>query len=136
MKPTAIYIPELGKVFFIEEIESISDIKSYKKEFGYFEIKFKYGKKKIIRNCKISYGEEDDYYYERFNIKVLELIRNQFLQYTNIINAQETDKESLKYSLTANELHELMFNCQEKRFTSKSWKNAANFLGKSGFSEF
>lgn len=96
MKPTAIYIPELGKVFFIEEIISISDITTFKNDnevLGYFEIDFKCRKKIKIQSFIVESGDCDDYYYKKFDIKVLESIRNQFLQHCNIINAQETDKE-------------------------------------------
>jgi len=96
MKAKAIYIPELGKTFFIEEIISISDIKSFKKgniTYGSFTIEFKNKKKKKISNYRIERGVEEDYLIPMFDIKHLEKIRNEFFKYINIINAQETDKE-------------------------------------------
>ena len=99
MKAKAIYIPELGKTFFIEEIISISDIKSFKKgniTYGSFTIEFKNKKKKKISNYRIERGVEEDYLIPMFDIKHLEEIRNEFFKYINIINAQETDKEQPK----------------------------------------
>lgn len=96
MKATAIYIPELGRVFFIEEIISISNITTFKNDnevLGSFEIVFKCRKNIKISNFTTESGDYDDYYYEKFNIEILKSIRNQFLQHCNIINAQETDKE-------------------------------------------
>jgi hypothetical protein len=98
MEAKAIYIPQLGKTFFIEEIESISDIEIFKKEFGFFKIKFKYGKKKTIKNYKIGQGEEDIYYHDRFELGVLESIRNEFLKYINIINNQKITEKQLKFT--------------------------------------
>lgn len=76
---------------------SISDISEVEDNLGYFEIKFKSRKKKTIKNYKNLYGEEYDYRIKKFDIKVLEKIRNEFFKYTNIINAQETDKEQPKH---------------------------------------
>lgn len=99
MKATAIYIPELGETFFIEEIVSISDIQLYGNhtvDTYQFFIGFKNGLLReinTVRNLNTGF----------INIQKrewLESIRNQFLQHTNIINAQETDKERLTIKIT------------------------------------
>jgi len=105
MKAKAIYIPELGETFFIEEIISISDIvfKQFDKDgfkYGSFSIDFNDKKKKTITNYEmhslsiLCFEDEDEcFLIQKFDIKHLEKIRNEFFKYINIINAQETDKE-------------------------------------------
>lgn len=102
MKPIAIYIPQLGKTFFIEEIISISDITLFKPSYydftaAYFEIQFKNKKKIKIKNFKWHEGDENDFCEEKFNFSVITDIRNEFLKYINIVNAQTTDKEQPKF---------------------------------------
>lgn len=41
------------------------------------------------------YDDEGSLYIQKFDIKHLEEIRNEFFKYINVINAQETDKEHL-----------------------------------------
>lgn len=123
MKPTAIYIPILGKTFFIEEIISISDIKSFKEgdiTYGSFTIEFKNKKKKKISNYQIDrfchdYIDED-YRKQLFDIKHLEKIRNEFFKYINIINAQETDKEQDSFNCNPENCYNgcSLYGCKEK----------------------
>lgn len=124
MKPTAIYIPILGKTFFIEEIISISDIKSFKEDdimYGSFTIEFKNKKKKKISNYRIEDFYHDDYdeeslYVQKFDIKHLEEIRNEFFKYINVVNAQETDKEQDSFNCNPENCCNgcSLYGCREK----------------------
>lgn len=140
MKPTAIYIPEIGKTFFIDEIISITDIiflnpADYDFTAAYFEIQFKNKKKIKIKNFKLYEYEGDEgdgynYCKEKFDFKIIINIRNQFLQHTNIINAQETDKEQVifpKY-LVMQHSYPAAFVVRKKDFIDYDSKDELEFI--------
>lgn len=96
MKTKAVYIPELGETFFIEEIVSITDIieiDNYKTRSTYkFDIYFKSGMVKTIRNYSTLKNSSIKIHPKEW----LESIRSEFLKYTNMINNDEQLKFTQK----------------------------------------
>lgn len=130
MKVKAIYIAELGETFFIEEIASITDvieIKNYQINSSFqFSIYFKSGLCRTIRNHRTLPGQSMNVYTKEW----LESIRKQFLKHIKLINAQETDKEQLKFPkyLVMQHNYPAAFVINKKDYTDYDSKEELEFI--------